>query len=319
MRRVVVAGALFVGSCAVVLGQPRGNGGGGGAAGGSATSPGVPPGSGAFFGAAPGQKFDEKAVFGKALTVLPDPPPPVTIPVGPPKPVTIPDGSLPPPPPKVWTGGFEFGLNGAQGDVSVLNIKLGTFADRKTDTNRFHYDFLYTLNTQDGNTQQNQALLSARDEILFPGSPWSLFTALQGEYDELRAYDVRAGLYAGVGYTWIDNGATLFKTRAGAGAVREMSTRRNGPSDRWVPEAVFGLDFNHKFTDRQSFISSLDVYPSLSQLGQYRVRARAAYEILLDPSNAMVLRLGVQERYDSHPGTGRRNALNYFVTLLFKF
>ena len=267
-----------------------------------------PNGSGAFFGAAQGQKFDEKALFPPAAKAPPAPPP-----------VTIPDGSLPPlPPPKVWTGGFEFGLNGAQGDVNVLNLKFGSFADRKTDSNRFHYDFLYTLNTQDSDTQQNQALLNARDEILFAGSPWSLFAATQLEYDEQRAYDLRVGLYGGVGYTWIDTAATLFRTRVGVGAVREMSVQ-SGPPDRWVPEAVFGFDFNHKFTDRQGLFSALDVYPSLSRLGQYRVRARAGYEILLDPEHGMVLRLGAQERYDSHPGTGPRNALNYFVTLLYKF
>ena len=33
----------------------------------------------------------------------------------------------------------------------------------------------------------------------------------------------------------------------------------------------------------------------------------------------MVLRLGVQDRYDSNPGPARRNDLNYFVTLLFRF
>jgi hypothetical protein len=302
MRRAVVAAALFL-ACGSAFGQSSSR---------PTFSP-VPPGSGAFFGAAPDQKFDEKAVFPEKK---PDPPP------NPLQPVMIPDGAPPQPPPRrVWSGGFEFGLNGAQGDQSVLNIKLGTFADRKTETNRFHYDFLYTLNTQDGNTQQNQALLNARDEILFPGSPWSLFSAVQTEYDQLRAFDLRVGVYAGAGYTWLDNGTTLFKTRAGAGAVREMSLNHavGNPNDRWVPEAVFGFDFNRRLTDRQSFLSSVDVFPSLSQLGQYRVRARAAYEIVLDPKYGMVLRLGVQERYDSHPGTGRRNALNYFATLLFKF
>lgn len=306
--RGVVAALAFVAGAAAAYGQQSSNGPSFGQ---------VPPGSGGFFGASPNQKFDEKAIFPeKKGNDLPPPPPA-------PPPITIPDGSLPPPPPpKIWSGGLEFGLNGAQGDQSILNIKLGAFADRKTEHNRFHYDFLYTLNTQDGDTQQNQALLNARDEILFPGTPWSVFSAVQAEYDELRAYDLRVGVYAGFGYTWLDNGTTLFKTRAGAGAVREMSIRErpgNNPRDRWVPEAVLGFDFNRKLTDRQSFLSSLDVYPSLSQIGQYRVRARAAYEIVLDPSHGMVLRLGVQERYDSHPGTGRRNALNYFATLLFKF
>lgn len=271
-----------------------------------------PPGSGAFFGADPKQKFDEKAIF-KEPPKTPGAPPAAA-------PKAIPDGTLPPPPPpKVWTGGLEFGLNGAQADVNVLNIKFGAFADRKTDANRFHYDFLYTLSTQNDTTNQNQALLNARDEVLFRGSPWSLFAATQVEYDEFRAFDLRAGVYAGAGYTWLETDATLFKTRAGAGAVREMSTRRGGPPDRWVPEAVFGFDFNHRFTDRQNFLSALDFYPSLDRFGQYRLRARAAYEIVIDPEHALALRLGIQERYDTHPGTGPRNALNYFVTLLYKF
>ena len=271
--------------------------------------PSPPAGSGNFFGAPPKQPFDEKAVFPGPQSGLPPPD----------REVKIPDGSLPPPPPRRWRGGVEFGLNGAQGDVNILNVRLAAFADRKTEDNLFHVDFLSTLNQQNGDVRQNQALLNARDEILFPGSPWSLFSAVQVEYDEFRAYDLRVGTYGGLGYKWIDNGATLFKTRAGAGAVREFNTPRGGPKDRWVPESVFGFDFLHRFSDRQRFLSSVDVYPSLSQLGEYRVRARAAYEILIAPEYGMVLRLGVQERFDSHPGAGQNNALNYFTTVMFRF
>src|SRR5207249_4013246 len=167
--------------------------------------------------------------------------------------------------------------------------------------------------------KQNQAILNMRDEILFPNSPWSVFAATQVEYDEFRAYNLRAGAYAGLGYTWVRTDVTLLKTRFGAGAVREMDTRSDGPPDRWVPEGILGMDFNRRLTDRQAFVSSLDVYPNLSQIGQYRVRARAGYEIVLDPDHGLVLRLGVQDRYDSSPGPAKRNDVNYFVTLLFKF
>jgi hypothetical protein len=33
----------------------------------------------------------------------------------------------------------------------------------------------------------------------------------------------------------------------------------------------------------------------------------------------MVLRLGVQDRYDTLSGQSKRNDVNYFATLLFKF
>lgn len=232
----------------------------------------------------------------------------------------IPDGSLPPPPPpKRLAGGFEIGLNGSQGNANVTNVRLGLNTDWRPDRHQVHADLLYTLSRQDGLTNQNQALLNARDEIIFPNTKWRAFTAAQVEYDVFRAYDFRAGSYAGATYPWIKTDATSLKTRFGGGAVRELDLRHRGAPDRWVPEAILGMDFNHRFTDRQGFVSSVDVYPNLSQIGQYRVRSRLGYEIVVAPKHGMVLRLGVQERYDSSPGGAKRNDLNFFSTLLFKF
>lgn len=270
-----------------------------------------------YFGPAGNQPFGEKALFPSS----PNSGTPALQPIpGEPPPTLIPDGSLPPPPPpRRWFGGFEFGASGSQGNSDVFSGRLGANIDRKTDDNLFHVDLLYTLSRQDGTTNQNQALLNARDEVLFKGTPWSLFSATQVEYDQFRAYDFRVGTYAGVAYAWVKTGGMLFKTRVGFGAVRELDTVSNGSPARWVPEAVLGMDFNYRFTERQGWVSSVDVYPNLSQLGQYRVRARAGYEILIDPDHGMVLRLGVQDRYDTLPGPAKRNDLNYFITLLFKF
>jgi hypothetical protein len=277
-----------------------------------------------YFGPSTTQPFNEKSLFPNPA--LPDPPktraPPGLPPLPPPdRPVMIPDGSYPPPdppPPPRWKGGVELGANGSQGNSDVLSLRLGANADRRTERNLFHMDFLYTLSRQDGATRQDQALLNLRDELLFPGSPYSLFSATQLEYDQFRAYDLQVGSYLGVAYRWVKTDATLFKTRVGAGAVRQMDLSGTAPS-RWVPEAVVGGDWNHRFTDRQGFVSSLDVFPNLSQIGQFRVRARAGYEIVLAPEYGMVLRLGVQDRYDSSPGPAKRNDVNYFTTLLFKF
>ena len=272
----------------------------------------VPPGASGYYGSGVTQPFNEKALF-------PAPGSTTGPPVKEPPPTLVPDGSLPPPPPpKLWTGGFEFGLNGAQGNTDVLNVRFGLNTDRRSDHTLFHADLLYTLTRQDGTTNQNQAWLNARDEILFPNSPWSVFAAAQVEYNEFRAYDFRAGAYTGLAYQWLRTDTTLVKTRLGAGAAWQTDTRHKSP-DRWVPEAILGVDVNHRFTDRQGLISTIDWYPNLSQIGQYRVRARVGYEVLVDPKHGMVLRLGVQDWYDTNPGPAARNDVNYFVTLLFKF
>jgi hypothetical protein len=221
-----------------------------------------------------------------------------------------------PPPVKIWSGGVEAGVNGQSGNTDVFNLRTGWNLQRKTDDNLFTSDFVYAYAKQEGIETQNQALLNARDEILFPGSPWSIFASTNIEYDKFRDYDFLIGLYTGVGYLVVDDGTRFFKLRAGVGALK----RFGGPDEGWVPEAVLGYDFNRKISDRQSFVHSLDYYPRIDDPKQYRIRARAAYEIMVDPATGTVLRLGAQSRYDSDPGPGfKRHDLNYFATLMFKF
>lgn len=215
-----------------------------------------------------------------------------------------------------WKGGFDVGLNGATGNSEVLNIRFGANGERKTDTNLLISNLLYTLGKQDGRTIQNTMLFNARDEVLFPGSPWTFFGSTNVEYDELRAYKFRIGVYAGAGYTVRDDELTLFKVRAGAGAVREIG----GPQDRWVPEFVFGYDYKRKISDRSSIVSSLDFYPRVDNFAQYRVRGNIAFETILDPATGTNFKIGAQSRYDSDPGPNiRRHDLNYFATLGVKF
>jgi putative salt-induced outer membrane protein YdiY len=221
--------------------------------------------------------------------------------------------------PKIWSGGGEIGTNGASGNTDLFAFRAGLNAKRKTTDNLLVADFLYTYANLNSVLTQNQALFNARDEILFAGTPWSLFASTNIEYDELRAYRIRVGIYGGVGYQVIDNDTTNWRLRAGAGAVREIAGYARGPASRWVPELVFGTDYSYKFDDRQSFEFTLDYYPRVDDFSRFRLRARAAYQIILDKENGIALRLGAQDRYDSDPGPARRNDLTYFATLGFKF
>ena len=221
------------------------------------------------------------------------------------------------PPPAVGSGSAETGLNGASGNADLFNFRAAADATRRAADNVFTTDFLYTYTQANSVTTLQQALLNARDEVLFAGSPWSLFASTNVEFDELRAYKFRVGVYAGVGYTFVDDADVTFKVRAGAGAVRELGS--GGLADRWVPEAVFGYDLRYAINDRSSFLSILDFYPRIDDFSKYRVRFRVGYENVLDPANGVVLRVGVQDRFDSDPGNAKRNDVTYFMTLGVKF
>ncbi len=239
-------------------------------------------------------------------------------PEGPPEPEPKPEWSLLPLRlPKPWSGGADFGINGASGNSEVFNFRGSWNVRRKTESNVLTSDFLYVYSVQNAKTNTQQALFNTRDEILFAGSRYSLFAANQIEYDELRAYRFRIGIYGGVGYTVIDDARTTLRTRVGVGAVRELGS--DGSESRWISEAIFGYDFRQKVTEHSSVISILDFYPRIDNFGEYRIRARLAYEWVIDPDTGTVLRFGIQDRYDSDPGNAKRNDLTYFTTLGLKF
>jgi len=261
----------------------------------------------AFFGAPDGAFNDKTLAMPKPM--------PAEVPVQAVKTVDDALFPTPAPPPKIWSGSADLGLNGASGNSQLLNLRAGFTANRKTPDNLLTSNFVYAFSKQDGTVTQQQALLNARDEILFPGSPWSLFASTNIEYDEFKSYDFILGLYAGVGYAVLDTETVIWKLRAGAGASRQVG----GPRNQWVPEGILGTDFCYRFNERQSFVSTLDYYPDMTRFSQFRVRARAAYQIVVDPESGMAIRLGVQERYDSNSGNGQPNDFTYFAALGFNF
>ena len=254
---------------------------------------------------------------------------PATKPEPPPPPVVVvepgigegADGGLLPervaPRPKYWSGSIDTGLNGSSGNSELFNFRASAAVRRKTADNSLTGDFLYTYTESNNVTTVQQALFNARDECLIAGTPWSIFAATNVEYDELRVYKFRVGQYAGLSYTFLDAPHRTFKVRAGAGAVRELGS--DGAPNRWVPEALLGYDFKQRLGDRASMFSTLDFYPRIDDPEQFRLRFRFGYEHVLDPVNCVVMRLGLQERYDTNPGNARRGDLTYFMTLGMKF
>lgn len=216
----------------------------------------------------------------------------------------------------LWSGGAEFGFNGTEGNTDVFNLRLGGYLKRVEPGNLFSSDLLYGYGRQNGVLTQDKALFNARDEILIGNSPWGLFASTQIEYDAFRAFDFRVGGYGGFAYQLLKTEDASLRGRIGAGVAREVG----GPNDRWVPEGLLGFDYDQRLTQRQRLLATVDVYPDLGHFGQYRVRARAAYECLLCPDwGGLTLRLGIQDRYDTNPGQAKRNDFDYFTTLMLKF
>lgn len=240
---------------------------------------------------------------------IPAPPPEASVIVGPE--LVAPA----PPPPKIWDGSIEFGLNGSAGNSEVFNFRLGAKGKRKTPSNELSLNLLYIKNTQDGQETANRSFMEGRDEWLTANSPWTRYVHGTGEYDEFRAFDFRIAADAGLGYSFVKNPATTLIGRFGPGFSQEIG----GPDDSIVPEAVLGMEFEHKFSDRQKLIFSTLVYPDLGDFGEFRSINKAAWELLVDPSWNLSLQLSVLDRYDSTPNGAKPNDLDYALIALWSF
>ena len=215
-----------------------------------------------------------------------------------------------------WVGGVEGGLNGSSGNSDTLNFRLGVFANRitsKTETRTFAN---YVYSEDDGNRSSNRGELGARNDWMISDSPWSIFAQGLFQIDEFQDWDSRLSGFVGVGYAFVRTDTTLVRGRLGAGG----SYTWGGSEDGFTPEGLIGVDFEHQINERQRVFATADIYPSLEDGGEFRSIARAGWEILVDPSINMSLRLGIENRSDSEPGgDAKKNDCEYFALLSFAF
>lgn len=214
-----------------------------------------------------------------------------------------------------WGGGVEFGLNGSQGNVDILKVRAGVDLKYDDPSNVFVLSGLYVFSEQGGSVLEQKGLLTTRDEIPFDAA-WAWFAQGQLEYDQFRAIDFRLAAHNGLAFKAYDDGVVKVKVRGGIGGSREFG---GAPGTDWIPEAQAGADYEYLLSNRTRFCLTGDYYPDLRDTSHYRIRARATLDVLIDPELNLVLRLGVQDRYDSRPLGAKNNDLDYFLSILFRF
>lgn len=218
---------------------------------------------------------------------------------------------------KIWSGGIELGLAGSSGNSDVFKIRTGFIARREVEGNIMTSDLMYVLSEVAGLLTENKALWVLRDEMQMGKSKWGMMMSEAIEFDQFRAFNMRNAMHGAMTRTLIKNDRLVLKARMGAGTSYDLNT--TNMTDRWVPEGMTGYDFEYKFSERIRLTSYGDYYPNMGSWGQFRLRIRAAGEFLIVPEYGLVLRAGIQERYDSSPGSGKPNELDYFTTVLMKF
>lgn len=229
----------------------------------------------------------------------------------------------PPPPPEArlsftqgWKGSVEAGISGSDGNSETFNGRAGLNLERITDEMELRFGAFYVYTENDGRKSQSRGELSFRNDWNFRDSPWGWFLQAKAEYDEFQDWNWRLSAFTGPIYALIRTESTTLRLRGGVGATREFG----GDDDDIVPEALAGVDFRHRFSERRSVFVNYEYLPSLTDFPEYRMITKAGYEIVIDPEASISLKLGVEDRYDSDPGPGRKkNDIDYFALLAWSF
>ena len=216
-----------------------------------------------------------------------------------------------------WDGSVAFGLNGNQGNTENLSLRASIAARRPTPTMETTLGFVYAYSNEDSDTTENRARFDARNDWLFgEDSRWRYFVSGFVEYDEFQEWDIRVGAYTGFGYDFIKTERTVLTGRAGLGVLHDFG----GDDEDTRFEGLLGLDWTHQLNDRNKLYASATYFPNLSDMPEFRLEARAGWEIQLDESNGMFLNLGIEDRYDSDPGgDSENNDFAYFALLGWNF
>lgn len=218
---------------------------------------------------------------------------------------------------KGWDGSIEAGLNGSDGNSESLNIRAAFNAARKSESAETSFKSEYAYATTGGDKDKNRWFNELRhDWLLGRDQRWSIFALGQVEYDDFQDWTWRLSAFAGPGYKLIKTDKTTLNLRAGGGITKYIGGERN----EIIPEGLLAGDMTHQLTERQKLTAAVEYYPSFKNFDEYRIVARAGWEILIDPEVNMMLKIGVEDRYDSEPGEGfKKNDIDYFATIGWKF
>jgi putative salt-induced outer membrane protein YdiY len=217
--------------------------------------------------------------------------------------------------PTPWDSGIELGLNGSTGTNESLSIRTGGYVKHESKSSKFDFSIYHNRTTTSGLTTQNNATLDLRNDwSLDDSSRWTLFAKANLFYDQFQTFDLQTNANSGIGYQLLKLHELSLTGRVGSGASREFG----GPNDDWVPEALFGVDYEQKFADTHKIFYKFEYFPEIEEFGQYRMVTDAGWEISLAKPSNVSLKLSATDRYDSTPNGADPHLVNYSVLLLLK-
>ena len=233
-------------------------------------------------------------------------------------------GSAPPPPPpglfgtallRGWDKNIALGFTGKSGNTDAFDVYGKFSGDEDRDDLRWRVRASYAYGTAQGTRNKNEGMANARRDWLVPNRPYFYWGEARLDYNEFQDYKLRAGGFAGLGYTFSDTPKLKLLSRVGVGGSYEF-----GIVDQFNPEALVAVEARYQLASNQTLDFLNTIFPDLSTLGRYRNVTEASYTVNIDRGRGISLKIGAQNEYDSYTeGGSYHNDLTYYGALVFNF
>jgi putative salt-induced outer membrane protein YdiY len=220
------------------------------------------------------------------------------------------------PPPGDWTGSFEIGTSGSNGNTVQNTFRTEFKAQKKTEQKVIDLGFVFRRTTQNHDTTEENGRAEARVTWPEPDSPWGTFVGVSVEKDQFKDYSERVRVSGGRTYDFIDRPEEWLQGRFGAAVRKDIGAEE----DDIELEGVLAADYWYKFSETSKFSASTEIYPVITGLGEFTSITKAAWESKLADESPWVVKLGVEHRYDSDVEDDERSTdWAYFASLGYTF
>lgn len=212
---------------------------------------------------------------------------------------------------KEWSGRVRLGGSISQGTSDTANVLLNVGVKREVGVSTTDLTAFYILNTKGNQTTQNwfQANLDQRWEAFGRRNRWSIFGVATFDYQQQADWEQRVNANLGFEYLVVDAKRAVgtdwfqkfkFTGRVAPGIRKEFAGANTDPA----LELLLGGIWDIQFLDNLSFTGNAQVFPDMTDIGQFRVTANAAVKMGLDMLEGLSVGVDFRYQFQSKVGPG---------------
>lgn len=218
----------------------------------------------------------------------------------------------------LWTGTADAGLSLTRGNSKTFNYNFGVNAARTTSRDKIsiYANSLYARNSTSGVaiTTANAIRGGLRYDMDLSKKVF-LFGAGDFEHDEFQKLDLRMIFSGGLGWHVIKQENTTLNLFAGGALNKEYFF---GNTQRTSAEILMGEELTHRFSDRVLWQQRCIIYPSLSEIGDFRLGFDST--ITTNINKWLGWQVTLSDRFISNPAIGaQKNDVLLTTGIRFNF